>query len=1051
MAEAIEQSKGPGLIRRLSQGAKNRIRRRTSSNHMSNRDRSSGPVMLRRRSNSKIGNDVDDDLADSAAEIDIEDVPEDPEPVHGLGLEGFSLENSTLSPRPARTEGGIAPVVPQLLKEGTKLIKVTKKKKKILTFILDPENAKVYWDPSNPSKSFYIDDIQEIRVEADAQISLESFQIPAVLASRCFAIKYANQQRSKGRQQKTIYLVAETQPVFELWTSTLQQLSKQRHDLMAGLAGSWQDEKTIRCHWKVEMARLFADRPHTEDEENLDLQSVESLCRSLHIHCSSNMLRAQFEKADAQGTGRLNYNEFKNFVRRLKERKDIRDIFKRLTLNTHDGIDLETFLSFLEHSQGIEVRARREHWIKIFAKYVRKSESPSPILSEAQDVSSFLMNFQAFTAFLCSPANNLQNLRPTDVRFDAPLNEYFISSSHNTYLVGRQVGGNSSVEAYIRALQRGCRCIEIDCWDGPDGRPIVMHGRTMTSSVLFSDCISIISKYAFDSSDYPLIISLEVHCNAQQQQAMADTMIRDFDTALVREPLKPTSFRLPSPEELKNKILIKVKSGKDPALALDAALSRPDTAPRRRNRSFSSPWIRAQTLDISNGSSGFPLSSPPSTSPPDHVSTWGGGRSMTTTSISSATEDSDTGRNEGSSARPPSTKGRKSKIISSLGSLAVYTRGLKFRNFTLPESKQYNHVFSLAERRFEDLCGDADYKAQLEKHNMKYLMRVYPSGFRIHSTNPDPLVFWRRGAQMVALNWQTYDLPMQLNDAMFASGSDRLGYVLKPRELRESVSIQEEINEPSIHGLGRIRKKLIRFSVDIISGQQLPRPKGVAPNQTIDPYIEIELFSAEDKGKGVASGTGGQDASARHGMSGIGSPHRRRTGVVQANGFNPQFNESFKLSLETKYPSLAFVRWAVWNSHDGQNYQTNSNAEPLATFTAKLSSLQEGYRHIPLFDHNGEQFMFATLFCKIKKEDPITVEREDPVPEKKRGLKSVFQRTRSLTDRRNGKQNLEKNKTSTESMKSHESEKSSVKSSSVDGGTVPSGMASPTMDGSFEL
>lgn len=260
---------------------------------------------------------------------------------------------------------------------------------------------------------------------------------------------------------------------------------------------------------------------------------------------------------------------------------------------------------------------------------------------------------------------------------------------------------------------------------------------------------------------------------------------------------------------------------------------------------------------------------------------------------------------------------------------------------------------------------------------------------------------------MVALNWQTYDLPMQLNDAMFVAGADRLGYVLKPGELRESSSMKEEESEPSIHGLGKLQKKLIRFSVDMISGQQLPRPRGVPPDETIDPYVEIELFSAEDKAKGVASGTGGQDASHRNGMSGIGFPHRRRTHVVQANGFNPMFEEDFSLSLETKYPSLVFVRWTVWGSLDGRNYN-GPNTDPLATFTAKLSSLEQGYRHIPLYDHNGEQFMFATLFCKIKKEEPITIDREDPVPERNGGrLRSfhntVFKRTLSVEKRNAGR------------------------------------------------
>ena len=251
----------------------------------------------------------------------------------------------------------------------------------------------------------------------------------------------------------------------------------------------------------------------------------------------------------------------------------------------------------------------------------------------------------------------------------------------------------------------------------------------------------------------------------------------------------------------------------------------------------------------------------------------------------------------------------------------------------------------------------------------------------------------------MALNWQTYDFPMQMNDAMFASGSDKLGYVLKPRELRESLSIQEEISEPSIHGLGKIQKKLIRFSVEIISAQQLPRPRGIAPDAPLDPYIEIEMFSAEDKSKGIASGEGGQDASARNGVSGIGWPHRRRTHMVQANGFNPIFGETFKLSLETKYPSLVFVRWTVWNSTDGRNYNGNQAQTLLATFTSKLSSLEQGYRYLRLYDPNGDQFNCAALFCKIKKEEPVTVEGENPMPEKKRGFSlkaSTFKRTLSV-------------------------------------------------------
>lgn len=113
-----------------------------------------------------------------------------------------------------------------------------------------------------------------------------------------------------------------------------------------------------------------------------------------------------------------------------------------------------------------------------------------------------------------------------------PLCHYFISSSHNTYLLEDQLRGQSSVEGYIRlcsaadsaqdnklfhlqctfnsltcvrlllcasfrALKRGCRCVEVDCWDGQNGEPIVYHGHTLTSKILFKDVVTVLGNYAF--------------------------------------------------------------------------------------------------------------------------------------------------------------------------------------------------------------------------------------------------------------------------------------------------------------------------------------------------------------------------------------------------------------------------------------------------------------------------------------------------------------------------------------------------------------------------
>ncbi|CAF1360278.1 unnamed protein product [Rotaria sp. Silwood1] len=81
-----------------------------------------------------------------------------------------------------------------------------------------------------------------------------------------------------------------------------------------------------------------------------------------------------------------------------------------------------------------------------------------------------------------------------------PLTDYFIKTSHNTYLFGNQVWGDSNPEAYNKLLRTGCRAVELDCYDGDNGRPIVKHAYTLVKPCLFESIIRLIKPNLFSKS-----------------------------------------------------------------------------------------------------------------------------------------------------------------------------------------------------------------------------------------------------------------------------------------------------------------------------------------------------------------------------------------------------------------------------------------------------------------------------------------------------------------------------------------------------------------------
>ena len=93
----------------------------------------------------------------------------------------------------------------------------------------------------------------------------------------------------------------------------------------------------------------------------------------------------------------------------------------------------------------------------------------------------------------------------------------------------------------------------------------------------------------------------------------------------------------------------------------------------------------------------------------------------------------------------------------------------------------FTHMTSVGESKAEKFY-ETEFESLVE-HTKRHLLRIYPKGSRVDSSNYLPVPFWNSGCQMVALNSQTNDACLQLNDALFNSHG-ATGYALKPAFLR---------------------------------------------------------------------------------------------------------------------------------------------------------------------------------------------------------------------------------------------------------------------------
>jgi phosphatidylinositol phospholipase C delta len=957
---------GPGLMRRLSNRVMNKNnRRRQSSVNPNSRDASIGPGILRRRSDS--ANTAPSDQIVPALFTDSDDDGQDEWSTPAFGYDGTWTEMTSPVPGTSMTGSASAPpagpVIPGSLLKGNVVTNVKKGKRRRLRLVLDASAAKVTWDRNKQSKSFYIDDIKAIYMGDDTKQYRLDCNVPEDEESRFFSVSYAVPEKNK---YKVLHVIADDVVSFIQWTQTLDAISKHRQDQVTSLTAF--NDKAIRGYWESEMTKQAVEKGHSEGDGLVDFPTVERICRNLYINAAQRTLQAHFQAAKlasikengSHGTGapvdstRLNYVEFQEFVRLMKRRADVTAIYREIASDVDSGITFKDFTTFLCDVQG---EAMDKDWLAIFKRFCRRGR-PKEQASKAEDGSDAIprMSEAALASFLTSKYSSPHWEPPEEYELNHPLNEYFISSSHNTYLTGRQIKGKSSIEGYVDALMYGCRCVEVDCWDGHDGQPIVVHGRTFTTSISFREVINTINRNAFRKTSYPLFISLEVHCTAPQQQIMVDIMKEVFGERLVTERLPSAMSTLPTPSELKGRILVKAKRPQN----WEEPRQNGEVTGRKRGNSQPSPYLRPESVGTGGTNTAQTVPSSPlvnasAPSPRLHkaptfprVDTIA--ENEIHDSISSSSSDCDEGLEAGSSRKT-------SKIIKALGSLAVYSMGLKFTGFDTPDAKTFNHIYSFKEGTFAKNSQPNEKKRQLFRHNMRYLMRVYPNQTRIASTNFDPLIYWKRGVQMVALNWQTFDLGMQLNRAMFQGGTDATGYVLKPTDLREF----QVRTSPAPEAAGARHRTIVNFSIDVISAQQLTRPIGLSDRRTVDPYVEVEIFTPDDKRS--------KPLPVRDVAYIKPSPEKKRTEIVRENGFNPLFDAKFNFSLPTKCPEMVFIRFSV-KFADAGGY---NDRPPHATYMAKLSSLKQGFRTIPLWNGNGDEYLFSTLFCRIKVEPSESV------------------------------------------------------------------------------
>ncbi|XP_032345580.1 1-phosphatidylinositol 4,5-bisphosphate phosphodiesterase beta-3 isoform X2 [Camelus ferus] len=657
-----------------------------------------------------------------------------------------------------------------------------------------------------------------------------------------------------------------------------------------------------------------------------------------------------FNRSESIRPDEFSLEIFERFLNKLCLRPDIDKILLEIGAKGKPYLTLEQLMDFINQKQ------RDPRLNEVLYPPLRPSQARQ-LIEKYEPNQQFLerdqMSMEGFSRYLGGEDNGILPLEALDLSADMtqPLSAYFINSSHNTYLTAGQLAGTSSVEIYRQVLLWGCRCVELDVWKGrpPEEEPFITHGFTMTTEVPLRDVLEAIAESAFKTSPYPVILSFENHVDSAKQQAkMAEYCRSIFGDALLIDPLDKYPLApgvpLPSPQDLMGRILVKNKKRHRPSTGV------PDSSVRKRpleqsNSALSessaatepsSPQLGSPSSDSCPGlSNGEEVGlEKPILGPRKSLGEEGLHRGPDLGSAYREDEEEEEEEEEQTDPKKPTTdEGTASSEVNAteeMSTLVNYIEPVKFKSFEA--ARKRNKCFEMSSfvetKAMEQLT-----KSPMEfvEYNKQQLSRIYPKGTRVDSSNYMPQLFWNVGCQLVALNFQTLDVAMQLNAGVFEYNG-RSGYLLKPEFMRRPDKCFDPFTEVIVDG---IVANALR--VKVISGQFLSDRK-------VGIYVEVDMFGLP-----------------------VDTRRKYRTRTSQGNSFNPVWDEEPFDFPKVVLPTLASLRIAAFE--EGGKFVGHR--------ILPVSAIRSGYHYICLRNEANQPLCLPALLIYTEASDYIPDDHQD--------------------------------------------------------------------------